>query len=137
MYSSELKTMTYVIKTLNGFNFKVYERIFAGTRTFLIRNSLVKTFKMQEIDVVRIAGGRCENIFCYLRSNNLDSYYYVTFCGGNGLPETVQNGRIRGAISPTDTKIDNENYAFHLHNKGIPVFVVGIPKCRNTSWRKL
>ena len=62
---------------MNGFNFKVYERFFAGTRTLLIGDPLVKTFNIEECDVVIIARGRWKTLFCYLRSNNLDSDFYV------------------------------------------------------------
>ena len=83
--------------------------------------------------MVSIAGDRCEDIFSYLRSNNLDTYNYVIiFCGGNGLSVSVKNSRIRSAVSPNEKK-NIENIAWYLHNMEIRVFVVGIPKRRNTS----
>ena len=127
--------MNFVARRINGFSFRVYERIFPDTNTLLVGDSLIRDFNMQEVDVISIAGGRAEDIGSYLRSCNLEKYHYVIlFSGGNGLSRAVKNGRIRPPMSPNEVKEEVHATAGYLHELGIRVFVVGIPRRKNFSF---
>ena len=127
--------MNFVYRKINEFTFKVTERLSAVSNILLIGDSLVRQFTMQELDVISIAGGRAEDVRCYLRQINLDNYHYVIiFCGGNGLTTNVKNGIVRQRQSPNDVKEDIDLTAAFLHELGIRVFVIGIPKRRNFTF---
>ena len=120
--------MDIAVKHIDGFSFKGYERILHGTNTLLVDDSLLRDFNMREVDVA-LAGGRAEDIHSYLRSQNLDKYNYVIlFSRGNGISPTVKNGRVSPLMSPNDVNNEVHCTAGHLHELGIRVFVVRIPR---------
>ena len=121
--------MDFVYRKINGFTFKVTESLSAASNNLLIGDSLVREFTMQECDVISIAGGRAEDVRSYLTQINLDKYHYVIlFCGRNSFTSNVKNGTVRQQMSPNDVKQDIDLTAEFLHELGIRVFVIGIPK---------
>ena len=121
------------LKRINDFTLKIYERCLPANKTLVIGDSLLRNFTMQDCDVVSLAGARPEDVQRYLAENNLDKYYNVNiFVGGNSSSVTVKNGRVRPEMSPHDVKrcIDTAAY---LHELGIRVFVIGIPR-RNATF---
>ena len=129
MSLSAIVIMDFVTLRHNGYTFRVYERIFANTNTLLIGDSLVRNFWMQECDVVSISGGRAEDVLSYLRTNNLNkNHNIIVFLGGNGLSQSMKNGSTRRKMIPAEVEQDIDSIANYLHELGIRVFAVGIPR---------
>ena len=115
--------MEFVLKRINDFTFKVYERCIPANNTLVIGDSLLRNFTMQDCDVVSLAGARAEDVQRYLAENNLDTYHYVIiFVGGNSFSVTVKNGRVRPEMRPHDVKRCIDTTAAYLHELGIRVF---------------
>ena len=124
----------FVLKRINDFTFKNYERCLPANKTLVIGDSLLRNFTMQDCDVKSLAGTRAEDVQRYLAENNLDKYHYVIiFVGGNSFSVTAKNGRVRPAMSPHDVKHCIDTTAAYLHELGIRVFVIGIPR-RNATF---
>ena len=81
---------------------------------------------MQEVNTVSLSGARVCDVNVYLRTMNLDQYWYVLMlAGGKDLSETLKGNRIRPERCPEDVQQEFVTIAEYLHLKGIRVFISG------------